>query len=92
MKTISCVYLRQLEGNGIWLGEEPIAIEAECEQFGDSVLTIWTTETLDRLAALELDADELTGCTEAIEEKFFEGEREACRFSKVQQQLGMAAE
>lgn len=94
MITIRTTYMRQLEGYGCWLGEEPVEISAECEQFGDQVLVIWTQETLDRLAALDLDGDELLGCTEAMEDAFFESEREECRKSLIRQQRGdaMAAE
>ena len=88
---IRATYLRQSESNGCWMGETSIAITAECEQFGDELLVIWTDECLARLAALDLDAEELVGCTEAIEEAFFAAEREQCRVSKVRQQTGEVA-
>jgi hypothetical protein len=94
--TTRATYLRQLEGNGIWLGEEPIGLEAECFQdsgldFGSEVLVIWTDETLAKLASLDLNAEELVGATEAMTEAFWSAEREACALSKVQQRLGTVA-
>lgn len=91
MITVRATYLRQLEGNGMWLGEESIGLEAECEQFGDEVLVVWTDACLTTLAAADLDGDELVGCTEAIEEAFWSAEREACRVLKVQQRAGTVA-
>lgn len=94
MKLIRATYLRQLEGHGCWLGEEPVELSAECEQFGDTVLVVWTDETLAKLAALDLDGDELLGCTEAIEEAFYLAEQSACRDSIVRQrtEVSTAAE
>ncbi len=93
---IKAVYLRQLTGNGFWVGEEPIEIAAECwqdsgESFLSEVLIVWTDETLVKLAALSLDAEELVGCTEAMEEAFHANERELCRVSIARNREGRAA-
>jgi hypothetical protein len=90
MKTVSCVYLRQL-GTTCWLGEQPIELTAECEQMADDVLVIWTDETLAKLAALDLDGDELVGCDEVMREAFWASEREECRLANVRQRTGERA-
>jgi hypothetical protein len=89
--TVRATYMRQLEGHGIWLGEQPVELSAECEQFGDKVLTIWTDATPATLAALDFDAEELVGATEAMTEAFFAAEQEQCLLSKVRQQTGEVA-
>ncbi len=91
MKTITTAYLRQSESNGCWMGETAISITAECEQFGDELLVVWTDETLAELAALDLDGDELIGCTEAIESAFWASEEEQCRLANVRQRTGERA-
>lgn len=89
MKLIKTTYMRQLIGpGGCWLGEEPVELSAECEQFGDEVLVIWTDETLALLLSLDLDCEELVGCDECMTEAFWRAEEEACRVYKIQQQLG----
>lgn len=88
MITIRTTYLRITERFGCYMGEEAIELTAECEQFGDEILTIWTDETLALLASLDLSGDELIGCTEAMEEAFFAAEQEECRLLKVRQERG----
>ena len=73
-----------------------VELEAECfqdsgEGFLGEVCTVWTLDCLERLAAAGLSGDELLGCTEAVEEAFWGAELEACRVSKVRQQLGTVA-
>jgi hypothetical protein len=87
------IYQRGIERHGCYYSLTPIELEAECfqdsgEGFGSEVLVVWTDTCLALLASLDLDGDELVGCTEAIEEAFFAAEREACRVSKVRQQQG----
>lgn len=91
MKNITTTYLRIIERFGAYLGETPIEISADCESFNDEVLVIWTDETLARLAALDLDAEELIGCEEAATEAFWASEEEQCRLVKVRQRLGERA-
>lgn len=94
MITVRATYMRQLEGHGCWLGEEPLELEAECFQDGDDVTVIWTDECLATLAAADLDGDELVGCTECMTEAFWAAEEEQCRLSKVRQraEVSTAAE
>lgn len=76
-------YQRQVIGEGAWLGEEPIDLEAECFQdsgsdFGSDVIVIWTDATLEKLASLGLGPDELVGATEVMGDAFW-NERDARR-------------
>lgn len=88
MARITATYMRQLTGHGIWLGEEPVSLEADCEQAGDLVLVAFTEETLAMLAELGLDTEELVGCEEAVEEAFWQHEMEQARLSYLRQRLG----
>lgn len=90
MSAIKATYRRQLEANGIWLGQEPIELEAHCEQMGDIVIVAFTAETLELLASLDLTVAQLEGCDEAVEEAFFQAEREACRVSSLRQRTEAA--
>lgn len=65
-----------------------LLIEAEVEQDGgehtDSELClIWTDETLAKFARLELDAEELVGCVEAIREAHWNSEAEECKRARM---------
>jgi hypothetical protein len=91
MNITRAVYVRTVEHIGGGVSEQPIELAAECFQAGDDVTVIWTDECLARLAALDLDGEELIGCTETIEEKFFQDEREYCRVMKVKQAMGTVA-
>ena len=93
MNLISAVYQKQFYSahSGAWLDELAIQIAAEVEQFGDSLLVIWTDECSATLEAAGLDCDELIGAQEEIESAFWAAEREECRLSKVRQQNGVVA-
>lgn len=85
MSTLKATYQRQLEANGVWLGQEQIELSFDAEQAGDFVLVAFTVETLERLASLGLTTEELVGCEEAAEETFWESEREQCRLASTRQ-------
>lgn len=86
MKLVKATYMRQLIGpGGCWLGERPVELSAECEQFGDDVLVVWTDACLVALVATDLNADELVGCQEAMESAFWASEWEECRIASVRQ-------
>jgi hypothetical protein len=87
VKLVSATYNRPIlcRFSGSWLYDKPVSVTAECEQFGDEVLVIWTLETLEALASLDFSGDELVGATEAVERAFFESEREECRVASVRQ-------
>ncbi len=89
MNRITTTYQRVHADTGLNRGE-PLTVSADVLQdsgfgFLSETLVIWTDETLALFAALELDAEELLGCEEAIENEFWEGEREACRVASVRQ-------
>lgn len=89
MRTVNTTYALPVHTpGGGWLRDELVEITAECEQFGDDVLVIWTDETLAKLASLDLDGEELVGCDEAATEAFWASEQEACRVASVRQRLG----
>lgn len=88
MRTVKATYQRPVYSHGgSWLRDEPVELEAECEQFGDEVLTVWTDACLATLAVADLDMEELVGATEAIEEAFFAAEREAGRLDYLAQRM-----
>ncbi len=90
---ITATYQKQIYAalSGAWLDQTPIEISAECEQHGDTVTVVWTDETLATIADHGLDAEEVVGCQEAVEQAFFEGEREQCRLANVRQRAERAA-
>ncbi len=89
MKRVAATYQRPIySAGGAWLRDEPVELVAECQQFVDDALIIWTDETRAELVALGLDAEELVGCQEAVEEAFWESEREECRLAAVRQRTG----
>jgi hypothetical protein len=94
---IATTYPRPIYGfGGCWLRDEPVTIAADVIQDGgvghtSELCIVWTDETLARLAALELDAEELIGCEEAIEQAWWDAEAEQCRLANVRQRLGQEA-
>lgn len=68
--------------------DRDITITAECEQFGDELLVIWTPESLATFHALGLSCDELVGCVEAIESAWYEAADEDCRQVRSAQARG----
>ncbi len=87
-KLIKATYQLQVYGCGVWLGQEPIEIEALCEQNGDLVKVEFTADSEALIDAFALDRE---GCEEAAEEAFWESERESCRMASVKQRLGTEA-
>ena len=91
MKTIRTTYVRIIERFGAYLDEVAVELEADCEQFDDEVIVVWTDACLATLAAADLDGDELVGCEEAMESAFFAAEQEQCRLANVRQRTGERA-
>jgi hypothetical protein len=89
MRTVKTTYLRAVfsKFDGYHTHDAPIEIEAECEAAGDEVTVIWTDACRAKLAALDLDCEELVGCEEAMIAAFDAGEQEACRIEGVQQRI-----
>ncbi len=96
-RLVRATYQRVHADTGLNRGE-PLSIAATVIQdAGTHCLSetclVWTPETDALFAALELDAEELLGCENAIEDAHWSAEREACRLSSVRQrQEATAAE
>lgn len=95
---VVATYQRQLHNafSGVWLGETPIVLVADVTQdsgegFASELCVVWDDETLATIAAAVLDCDELIGCVEVVESRFWNSEAETCRLLKVNQQLGTVA-
>lgn len=84
---VSTIYLRCIERFGAYMGDEPIEISAPVTQRGDDLIVPW----IEMSADVDLDDEEVIGALEAAEEKFWSLEAEACRVSKVSQQMGTVA-